>query len=307
MSYRIASFNIQKFSLKAAMNSGKKDLEKIAQIIRDNSIDILAIQEILHPEALQKLLEAIDGITTSIMPANTSTRTNQVAGFKTKHWEGRWAAPMPTYGHGSAEGYAFIWNTTRIQLVTNYKNKVFEPRIETYTIRNFLNVEDDFSESHKKIKERIKAHQLLSNGARHSKLLLSGEHEFYRYVKRSKLDEAQVIAVINDNSAMDCDLIFTENGLVVRERQSGFAVGAKYALLGPLALIDDGVHAILPHEVAYNEAEYKDNQLQKPRYKNNDVNMDELFQLIEEIRGACVDNSIEHRISSAILNVNTES
>lgn len=175
-----------------------------------------------------------------------------------------------------------------------------------YTIRNFLNVEDDFSESHKKIKERIKARQLLNEGARHSKLLLSGEHEFYRYIKRSKLDGKQVIAVINDNSAMDCDLIFTENGLVVRERQSGFAVGAKYALLGPLALIDDGVHAILPHEVAYNEAEYKDNQLQKPRYRNNDVNMEMLFQLIEEIRGTCVDNSIEHRISSSILGLSAE-
>lgn len=119
------------------------------------------------------------------------------------------------------------------------------------------------------------------------------------------MDEKQVVAIINDNSALDCDLVFTENGLVVRERQSGFAVGAKYALLGPLALIDDGVHAIFPHEVTYNEAEYKDNQLQKPKYRNNDVNMDELFQLIEEIRGTCVDNSIEHRLSSAVLGVSS--
>ena len=176
-----------------------------------------------------------------------------------------------------------------------------------YTIRNFLNVEEDYSENHKKIKEKIKARQLLNTGSRHTKILLSGEHEFYRYLKRSKLDDKQVVAVINDNSALDCDLIFTEGGLVVRERQSGFAVGAKYALLGPLALIDDGVHAILPHEVTYNEAEYKDNQLQKPKYRNNDVNMDELFRLIEEIRGTCVDSSIEHRISSSILGVSTES
>lgn len=175
-----------------------------------------------------------------------------------------------------------------------------------YTIRNFLNVEEEYSENHKRIKEKIKSKKLLNEGSRHSKVLLSGEHEFYRYIKRSKLDETQVIAVINDNSALDCDLIFTESGLVVRERKSGLAVGAKYALLGPLALIDDGVHAILPHEIAYNEAEYKDNQLQKPRYKNNDVNMDELFRLIEEIRGACMDNSIEHRLSSTILGLGFE-
>ncbi len=133
MSYRIASFNIQKFSGKAAVNAEKKDLEKIAQIIKENKIDILAIQEILHPDALKYLLKALDGTPKTVVPTNTSARTNQVAGFKTAHWEGRWAAPKATYGYGSAEGYAFIWNTTRIELVSNYKNKVFEPRIETFS------------------------------------------------------------------------------------------------------------------------------------------------------------------------------
>lgn len=148
MSYRIASFNIQNFSEKAATNSSRKDLDMIAKIIRDNSVDIVAIQEILHKEALKFLIEKIDhqyaledrfanGVKyyTSIW---TDTGTKELAGYCTKHWEGRWASPRSKYSDTVAEGYAFLWNRDRIKLVTDYNGKAFEPQIETYAGKQHL-------------------------------------------------------------------------------------------------------------------------------------------------------------------------
>ncbi len=140
MSFRIASFNIQKFSYQSVGGSkgqGRKDLETLAQIIRDNKFDIIAIQEIFHPEALKALLEKIsqqyaeDAFRNNkdLGTFNMSSRTRDSYGYRTKHWEGRWAKPHSDYGDRIAEGYAFIWNRDRIRLVTNAEGKVFEPRI----------------------------------------------------------------------------------------------------------------------------------------------------------------------------------
>lgn len=138
MSYRIASFNIQKFSRSTC---SKKDLDMIAKIIRDNSIDIIAIQEILNKEALKLLIEKIDyqyaaedrlkSSSKSYLGIGTDTYTRELVGYRTKHWEGRWATPRSKYGDTIAEGYAFIWNRNRIKLVTGYDNEVYEPQIDT--------------------------------------------------------------------------------------------------------------------------------------------------------------------------------
>lgn len=142
--YRIATFNIQKFGklsvLPTETKGRKKDLDTIGKIIRDNQFDIIAIQEIYHKEVLRELLECIaqqyaveDRLKRgSVSSYNTYSggKTNESFGFKTKHWEGRWATPN-SY-NGDSEGYAFIWNRDRIKLVTNRKNEVFEPRIEEY-------------------------------------------------------------------------------------------------------------------------------------------------------------------------------
>ncbi len=141
MGYRIGSFNIQKFSRLSVFHAdereSKKDLDALANIIRENSFDIIAIQEIFHPLALKELLEKISGQyadqlkrgSIDLGSNNIGSRTNESFGYRTKHWEGRWAKPKSNYGDRIAEGYAFIWNRDRVKLVTNMKGESFEPRI----------------------------------------------------------------------------------------------------------------------------------------------------------------------------------
>lgn len=146
MSYRIATFNIQKFS-RLSVFTGKdgnrrKDLEMISRIVRENKIDIIAIQEVFNKEAMKELLEAIAGQyaeddrlkrgSKEYGSNNINSRMNDSYGYRTKHWEGRWAKPKSNYGDNIAEGYAFIWNRDRIKLVTNMQNEVFEPRIADF-------------------------------------------------------------------------------------------------------------------------------------------------------------------------------
>ena len=156
MSFKIASFNIQKFSsLSVKANKEgetRKDLKTIANIIRDNHFDIVAIQEIYHKEAMKELLETISGQYASSCGGELkrgnykidttpgiSSRMNDSYGYRTKHWEGRWAQPISYYGGNNiAEGYAFIWNRDRIKLVTNTRGESFEPRIADFGGANEL-------------------------------------------------------------------------------------------------------------------------------------------------------------------------
>lgn len=150
MGYRIGSFNIRDFSKSSVyvtkQGESKKDLSVIADIIRENHYDIVAIQEIDHKEALRELLEKIsfqyaelnygdnfryrnyspDGV------YSANSRTAESFGYRTKHWEGRWARPKSDYGNNVAEGYGFIWNRDRIRLADNRDNEPFEPRIADF-------------------------------------------------------------------------------------------------------------------------------------------------------------------------------
>lgn len=149
MSYRIASFNIQKFSRLSVMSdesgSTRKDLDTIGRIIRENDFDIIAVQEILHQNALKELLEkisqqySVECMGDELRKGNKETGSfnvnslmNDSYGYRTKHWEGRWASPNSSFGGNIAEGYAFIWNRDRISLVTNSKGECFEPRIADF-------------------------------------------------------------------------------------------------------------------------------------------------------------------------------
>jgi len=154
MGYRIGSFNIRKFSrFSAQQNPDKitpKDIDNIGKILREGNFDIIAIQEILHKEALRELLERISlqyaeeykgdptRYNSTIDTYRASSRTKEVYGFRTKHWEGRWAKPDSSYGDKIAEGYAFIWNRDRIKLSKNSKGETFEPRISDFNGSNKL-------------------------------------------------------------------------------------------------------------------------------------------------------------------------
>ena len=63
MKIRIASFNIEKFSRQSVYytdnSESRKDIDMIAKIIRENNFDIIALQEVFHPEALKCLLRAL--------------------------------------------------------------------------------------------------------------------------------------------------------------------------------------------------------------------------------------------------------
>ena len=137
MKIRIASFNIEKFSRQSVYyaedSESRKDIEMIAKIIRENNFDIIALQEVFHPEALKYLLRVLSNeIPIDVPVSRMGSYTAQIAGFKSDKWEARWAKPRTKYSDMAAEGYAFIWNTKRIELSKNMKGKAFEPRIADY-------------------------------------------------------------------------------------------------------------------------------------------------------------------------------
>lgn len=130
---RIASFNIEKFGDKSVEfkkgQYARKDLSAIANIITQNQIDIVAIQEITHRYALIELMRnlSLSHVNVEILP--NEGQTAEIYACKSSTWEARWAKPRSIYSDRAAEGYAFLWNTQTIQLVTNYNGKIFEPRI----------------------------------------------------------------------------------------------------------------------------------------------------------------------------------
>lgn len=108
MKYRIASFNL--CNLNYQSNSDiKKSFEKIAEIIKNEKFDIVALQEILSESALKQLK--------SFLGAN---------------WESRFTVPETDSKDHRGEGYAYIWNSKHIRLVNTKKNgttKIREPQI----------------------------------------------------------------------------------------------------------------------------------------------------------------------------------
>ncbi|MBR5800844.1 MAG: hypothetical protein IKY23_12380 [Lachnospiraceae bacterium] len=124
--YRVGSFNIQKFGRKSML---KKDIKGIADIIKSNKLDIVAIQEISNKEALKEIMKCLDGtIISEGIPGNSNAR--DVFSCETSNWEGRWAKPISYIGGKNAEeGYAFIWLKRRIELPVNKYRKKSEPDI----------------------------------------------------------------------------------------------------------------------------------------------------------------------------------
>jgi len=124
--YRIGSFNIQKLGRNSML---KKDLKQIAYLIKDNKLDIVAIQEISSKEALREILINMDG---TVLKEGVSAVSNakDAYTYETRNWEGRWAKPISRIGGKSAEeGYSFIWKKSRIQLPINRSGKPSEPDI----------------------------------------------------------------------------------------------------------------------------------------------------------------------------------
>lgn len=102
MGYKIGSFNMCKYS-----DPNSKDLEKIANIIKSEQFDILALQEVFNKYCVAALTRYLYG------------------------WDYRWKKPQKSSSN-AAEGFAFIWNKKRIGLSYTEEDglkKIFEPRI----------------------------------------------------------------------------------------------------------------------------------------------------------------------------------
>lgn len=93
MSYKIGSFNLCNLSFQSD-NEIRKSFENIANIIREENYDIVALQEIISEEALKLLLRYLGA-----------------------YWKKSFDVPDSYSSDRRGEGYAYIWNSRRIDLV----------------------------------------------------------------------------------------------------------------------------------------------------------------------------------------------
>lgn len=107
MSYIIGSFNVQKFK-------NGKDLDKIAEIILSEKIDVVGIQEVFSEMAVRLLVDSLKRRSVGqVWNYSVSTRP----------------------GGDKGEYYAYIWNERRLSLVSipNKENPVV---VERFSIKN---------------------------------------------------------------------------------------------------------------------------------------------------------------------------
>lgn len=108
MGYKIGSFNMFKFQAYRADDEIRKNLDIIADIIISEQFDIVAMQEVFGKRPMDMILARLGG-----------------------SWQGAWAQPN-SRSVQAAEGYAFIWNSQRIELAENVTvsgKRTFYPRI----------------------------------------------------------------------------------------------------------------------------------------------------------------------------------
>lgn len=110
MEYRIGSFNMERFGANA-----KKDFARIAEIVVEEQLDIVALQEIFSEgKGIEKLL-------------------GELVKRELYGWDVRIAEPNETKDFESrGETYAYLWNKRKFKLVEFSKlgvKRVFDPRI----------------------------------------------------------------------------------------------------------------------------------------------------------------------------------
>ncbi len=118
MGYRIGSFNLRNLGLSALGKNSERDLRKIAQIIKEEKFDVVALQEVLSEG---KAFISPDFAKKSILMELGS------------NWDFEWANAETQLADTRNEGYAFVWNTRRLRLATIRTNdgstRTFYPRI----------------------------------------------------------------------------------------------------------------------------------------------------------------------------------
>ncbi len=118
MAFRIGSFNLKNIGLTALSDDNPRNIGKIAEIIRNEEFDIVALQEVLSEgKAIFHKDYAKKTILWELGP----------------YWDFAWADAETAGTDKRGEGYAFVWNTRRMRLSTTKLDdgteRVFNPQI----------------------------------------------------------------------------------------------------------------------------------------------------------------------------------
>ncbi len=125
MLFKIGSFNVKNLSLATG-----RDLDRIAAIILDNRLDVVAMQEVLSEGKI------LTGINTKSISGQARAADYSLKKRFGNEWEICWRDPTthaknyPYLGNDSrGEGYAFLWNTKRLNIPLDEKGNKIYPRI----------------------------------------------------------------------------------------------------------------------------------------------------------------------------------
>ena len=220
----------------------------------------------------------------------------------------------------SAENIAAIPLTTMEDVTTVIKdleiaiNSYLVDKEEQYvqspenTLDSLYSREITASETFNNIKAKVPVQELLKEKSKHTQLLFAGSMEYYRYIKDHHLKEEEVIAIINDKSLDDCDLLITETGLRVHHGQSKTIKGIRRLVLAsgggvvPM-LIGEGMNFVYEacrDCVPYSHVKYSANKLINPKYSNKHVDMRVLCKFIDECK-IMLKGGVAYQISERIL------
>lgn len=168
------------------------------------------------------------------------------------------------------------------------------------------------SEDFEKIKTLISGKKLLKDKAKHTHFLLAGSLEYQRYVHDHHLEQRKPIAIINDTTIEDCDLLITETGVCVHRGQSkasksvrrylAASFGSSVGSIVPF-IVNEGINLLYEacnEGVPYSHIRYSGNKLIKPKYSNKYVEMDALCDLIDRCK-AELKTGVAYQISEHIL------
>jgi endonuclease/exonuclease/phosphatase family metal-dependent hydrolase len=129
MSYRIGSFNLLNFSGRT-----EKDLDTIANIITNEQFDIVALQEVLRPEALTMLLRRLpwywEGRQSSPRSSKEELEWNDTSPASSN------SPPGVKKSANTAKGYAYLWNTRRFRECSKSGPQIFEQIKNGSLVRN---------------------------------------------------------------------------------------------------------------------------------------------------------------------------
>lgn len=123
MQYKIASFNVK--NLSDSVSAEK--LDNITQIIKDNNLDIVALQEVLSNGKI------LTGSNKKSISGQAKAYENSLKRRLGDDWSICWRSAHSwakdyAYSDVRGEGYAFLWNTKRIELVEDNGVEIL-PRI----------------------------------------------------------------------------------------------------------------------------------------------------------------------------------